>query len=164
MDPERRRIICRVKRMRDEGRTYRGIGDELGFSHTWARKLCRQWTPALGSLDEDEWNRFEDEQDDAPEEDRYGFFDGLGDPDEDNVVGDVPEPIDHPPPACGPERVSIRDLDRAWDAHGKEIFIERRDRGGPSVWYWFDRSGNAIRKRRSLFGIRQQNLGRMRVL
>ncbi len=74
MDPERRRMICRVKRMRDEGRTYRSIGDELGFSHTWARRLSKKWTPALGELEEVERDKFENEADDGPEEDRYGFL------------------------------------------------------------------------------------------
>jgi KaiC/GvpD/RAD55 family RecA-like ATPase len=47
IDEETRRLICRIRSMRETGSTYRAIAEELGVSKTQAARLYKKWTPAM---------------------------------------------------------------------------------------------------------------------
>ncbi len=55
IDAETRRLICRIRSMREAGTTYRAIAKELRISKTQAARLYKKWTPALGE-DSGQWS------------------------------------------------------------------------------------------------------------
>ena len=66
------------------------------------------------------------------------------------------------PFAAGLRRRSVYDLERSFDAYGREIFIEERTEPGgkPAIWYQIDRKGNLMKSERGRAGIIITNLGK----
>jgi hypothetical protein len=181
-----RRLICRVKALRDIGRTYREIERELGISKSQAARLYKKWTPAMGSWQSADGGRQESgsqsgsvssvvenqttevteghgtavPHSEEPEEWEEAELDEPVWIEDADVIDETPKPAAREAEASPPERRTVYDLKRGVDGYGHEIFIESENTiGQPSVWYKLDEQGNYSRYVRGLFGANVQNLG-----
>lgn len=176
MDPETRRLICRIRSMREAGSTYRAIAEELGISKSQAARLYKRWTPAMdrglrnadcGSKTGDPNNAAISEPNDPVADPRSAIPDPqLEEWEEADLAKPVwleaEQPSDKPPEPfpqepeieTPPKPRTIYDLKRGIDDYGREIYIENDYHDGrPGLWYYFDRQGKCVRNRRDGYGI-----------
>ena len=175
-------LINRIRAMRETGKAFKAIAEELGISKTRAFELNGKWIPSMEERkeEEEEFEEFDDEEEDNFDDEEEESFDEDEDEDEDETelseaknitpaktertqispsVEDTPSVI--PPLLHGPERVSVYDLKRGFNSSGEEIFIEAEDNdtGRQKVWYKFDRKGIKVKSVRDSSGITSTRLG-----
>lgn len=182
---ERSRLIVRVVDLLDEGMTFREIGRKLGITKSRASRLADAWTPAMheavhgeGSVEgaEPEDDEYPDEPPELEDEEGWdevadeGFIDVTPVNAESSEASPrkqlagygefVPENV---PFAAGLGRRSIYDLERGFDAAGREIFVESAEMrtGNPTVWYRVeDRTGTVIRSHRTALAVSHKRIGK----
>lgn len=85
IDEAQRTLICRIKQLRDSGKTYKEIEAELGVSPSTASRLRRKWIPSMGIVydpRERDWNEMAermkiplDDDSDTGDEKHHGGLD-----------------------------------------------------------------------------------------
>ncbi|MGD9562931.1 MAG: AAA family ATPase [Pyrinomonadaceae bacterium] len=173
-----RRVIVTVKRMRDEGRSFRSIAEELGMPKSTVARLSKKWRPefdgpetfveALADIEAENGVTAAADEPPGPDEqttpgadERPGFDETAMEEAEQTVAAatdDRSDPI-RPPPAEKPVLETPRSIlgalgyPRRSDRNGREIFVEREDETGkPVVWYMFDSRDNLSHCQNSGFG------------
>lgn len=166
IDEETREAICRVRAMRESGKTWRAISDELGIPKTRAVRLFNKWTPEMIEPADDAECGVRNAEFEV--EDETGFSNAkvvTPSKPEATQIGPataIPRSAIHSPqPRHGPERVSIYDLERRTDGYGVEIFVESVDEhtGKPKVWYKRDRRGVTVKSVKDPLGTTVTRLG-----
>jgi hypothetical protein len=177
MDEESRRLICRVRSMRDRGATYRVIAKELGISRSQAGRLYKKWTPAMdgaqrsanSSQDEpEEWEEADLEQQpvwlEADESDAFADEDARATASNTQdrsarflpASGALPDAVVDDgvltPQAAFAGKdacapVSVYDLKRGVDGYDREIFIESEDESTGKPKVWYQFNKQGIKVR-----------------
>ena len=177
-------LINRIRAMRETGKTFKAIAEELSISKTRAFELNGKWIPSMEEREEEkeEFEEYDDEEDDKFDDEEEEGFDEDEDEEEDetelseaknitpaktgitqssSTVEDPPYAVGISPLLHGPERVSVYDLKLGFNGSGEEIFIEAEDNGTgrQKVWYKFDRNGIKVKSVRDSLGITSTRLG-----
>jgi len=173
MDDETRQLICSVKALRDAGKTYRAIADELDIPRSRAERLFKKWTPAMNSGQaEPSAQSAEPPASAGGSEKRFELAGRMREIGEyaRRYLGQVPSGGEPPPPskpkglnvhaipfAAGLRRRTIYDLEPGFDANGRDIYIEKKceNTGQPIIWYRLDqktgRKVHYFRRDRTIF-------------
>ncbi len=143
IDEERRRLIIDVYWRHEGGQSFSAIAEALGISKSFAHKLARNWTPAMGGKPAvvEEPDEEEEEIIDADLADVW-LSEERGREEPADEVETVREP-------------TIYDLEKAYDSDFRPIYIESRmtPGGRPKVWYREDKKGVVKRFERRTWGV-----------
>lgn len=173
IDPEMRDAICRIRAMRQAGKTWRAIEAELEISKTRAVRLFKKWTPEMGG--EEFAAEYEPptaecgvQTAELKSDDEAALSNAI------DITPPEPEPEQIDSPAVnshsairtpqlkhGPDRVALHDLTRGTNGAGEEIFIESVEEHTrkPNIWYKRDRHGNTVKFVRDDWGSTATKLG-----